>query len=237
MSKHIGIVACSAEGAALCYRTICAEGASLLGEYDHPEVSMHTFSLRSYMDALDIDDWDSVAKLMIESASKLASIGAEFAICPDNTIHQAFESVTAKSKIPWLHIADEVAKVAQSRGYKKVGVLGTKFLMEGPVYPKSLKKFGIDSQIPDSNARQKVHDVIFSELVCGVFSGSSRSSFGHVIEDLQKKHGCDAVILGCTEIPLLVSQEDSTLPVLDSTRILARAALNYAIQAQVAERS
>lgn len=237
MAKHIGIVACSAEGAALCYRTICAEGAAIMGEHDHPEVSMHTFSLASYMDALDVDDWDAVARLMIGSANKLASIGAEFAICPDNTIHQAFDKVVADSKIPWLHIADEVAKVAQSRGYKKLGVLGTRFLMEGPVYPGSLKKYGIDSQIPDSTARQRVHEVIFSELVCGVFSGSSRSYFGTVIDELREKHGCDAVVLGCTEIPLLVSQEDSTLPVLDSTRILARAALNFAVQSQLAERT
>lgn len=196
MSQHIGIVACSAEGAALCYRTICAEGASLMGEWDHPEVSMHTFSLRTYMDALNADKWDEVAKLMIGSVNKLAAIGADFAICPDNTIHQAFDSVTAKSKIPWLHIAKEVAKVAVERGYKKLGVLGTRYLMEGPVYPSTLNKLGIESQTPDSTARQRIS----------------------------------------TEIPLLVSQEDSVLPVLDSTRILARAALAKATMAQPAER-
>ncbi len=235
-SKHIGIVACSAEGAALCYRTICAEGASILGEYDHPEVSMHTFSLRSYMDALNSEGWDEIAKLMIASADKLASIGAEFAICPDNTIHQAFDKVVKKSKIPWLHIAEEVAKSAKERGYKKLGVLGTKYLMEGPVYPDSLKKLGIESEIPDSATRQRIHDIIFDELVNGVFSGASRNYFGSVIEKLSEKQGCDAVVLGCTEIPLLVSQEDSTLPVLDSTRILARAALNFATKPDLAER-
>lgn len=236
MSQHIGIVACSAEGAALCYRTICAEGASLMGEWDHPEVSMHTFSLRAYMDALNGDKWDEVAKLMIGSVNKLAAIGADFAICPDNTIHQAFDSVTAKSKIPWLHIAEEVARVAVERGYKKLGVLGTKYLMEGPVYPSTLNRLGIESQTPDSTARQRISDIIFSELVSGVFTGASRNYFSSVIETLESEHGCDAVVLGCTEIPLLVSQEDSVLPVLDSTRILARAALAKATKAQAAER-
>ena len=125
-SKHIGIVACSAEGAALCYRTICMEGTALLGRHAHPEVTMHTFPLSEYMRYIERDDWENVANLMLSSVSKLAKVGADFAICPDNTIHQAFDLVVNKSPIPWLHIAQEVAAEAKRKEYKCLGVLGTR---------------------------------------------------------------------------------------------------------------
>ena len=225
--KHIGIVACSAEGAALCYRTICVEGESLMGEHKHPEVSMHTYSLGDYMDFIYKNDWNGVANLMISSGEKLARIGADFLICPDNTLHQAFEHFGERSPLPWLHIAQEVGRAAANKNCRRLGVLGTKYLMEGPVYPSRLAEFEITSTFPSPEQRQKINSVIFEELVKSKFLPESRQYFSSVIRDL-KNQGCDGVVLGCTEIPLLISQEDSDLPVFDSTRLLARAALRKA---------
>lgn len=228
MSKHIGIVACSAEGAALCYRTICMEGANLLGRYTHPEIIMHTFPLCEYMRYIEKGDWENVADLMLSSVSKLAKVGADFAICPDNTIHQAFDLVVNKSPIPWLHIAQEVAAEAKRKEYKCLGVLGTRYLMEGPVYPSKITAVGIEHMIPEVKYRERINQIIFDELVNARFTSEALVYFKGVINELKNK-GCDAVILGCTEIPLLVTQEDSSLPILDSTRLLARAALKKAI--------
>ena len=229
MSKHIGIVACSAEGAALCYRTICSEAPKIMGEHNHPEISMHTYPLAEYMVHIRKGDWEKVADLMLFSTKKLSEIGADFAICPDNTIHEAFELVMEKSPVPWLHIAEEVAKQVRENGHKKLAITGTKYLMEGPVYPTALKKFDIKFEIPDKPDRDKIDRIIFKELVNGIFPEKSRLYFNEVINELRQT-GCDAVVLGCTEIPLLVNPDDCPLPTLDSTRLLARAALQEAIE-------
>ena len=229
MTQHIGIVACSAEGAALCYRTICVEGADYMGRHAHPEITMHTHPLSEYMYYIEKDDWKGVAGLMASSANKVAQVGADFAICPDNTIHQAFELAVEKSPIPWLHIAEEVAKEASRCSYNCLGILGTRFLMEGPVYSDRLTAIDINCKIPEKEDRKRINDIIFNELVYGKFYEESRSYFSDVINELKRK-GCDAVVLGCTEIPLLVTPESSPLPVLDSTRLLARAALKKAIK-------
>ena len=228
MPKHIGIVGCSAEGAALCYRTICGEAPPIMGEHMHPEISMHTHPLAEYMVPIRAGDWENVAALMISSAQKVSQIGAEFAICPDNTIHEAFELVKEKSPIPWLHIAEAVANKAIEDGFKQLAILGTKYLVTGPVYPVTLQKFDIASQIPEEGDRERIDEIIFKELVNGVFTEKSRRYFNEVIEKL-KSRGCDAAVLGCTEIPLLVDPDDCPLPVLDSTRLLSRAALKEAL--------
>ena len=228
MPQHIGIVACSAEGAALCYRTICLEGAELLGRHDHPEVSMHTHSLAKYMNCVYANDWAGVAELMISSAEKLAKAGTDFLICPDNTIHQAFDLVAHRSPRPWLHIAEEVGNEAKRSHYKRLGVLGTRYLMEGPVYPGKLTAAGIEFRIPGTKEREKINQIIFDELVNGQFLPRSLAYFTEVIRALGDE-GCDAVALACTEIPLLVTADSSPLPTLDSTRLLARAALRKAV--------
>jgi aspartate racemase len=228
MPQHIGIVACSAEGAALCYRTICLEGAALLGTHNHPEVSMHTHPLAAYMKYVLAGDWAGVAELMMSSAEKLARAGADFLICPDNTIHQAFDLVEHRSPRPWLHIAREVGCEAVRRNHKRIGVLGTRSLMESRVYPETLKGAGLDYRIPNTQQREKIDRIIFNELVNAQFLPQSRAYFTEVIRELAEG-GCDAVVLGCTEIPLIVTQESSPLPALDSTRLLARAALQKAL--------
>jgi aspartate racemase len=225
MAEHIGIVACSSEGASLCYRTICLEGAEFMGEHWHPDVTMHTYPLGRYE---EIGDWSKVGGLMLSSARKLARAGADFVICPDNTIHEAFDEVARESPIPWLHIAEVVAEEAARAGYKRLGLLGTRRLMEGPVYPPKLAARGIEHEIPEPQERQGINQIIFDQLVKGAFTDESRLYFARVIDKLKEK-GCDAVVLGCTEIPLLVTQESSSLPILDSTRLLAKAALRRAI--------
>ncbi len=229
MPLHIGIVACSTEGAALCYRTISLEGAALLGEHHHPEVSLHSHSLANYMRFVRANDWPGVAELMLSSAEKLARAGADFLICPDNTIHQAFDLIEHRSPRPWLHIAREVAKEAQRRGFKRLAILGTRYLMEGPVYPEALKAADIECRIPAPGQRERINAIIFDELVNGQFLPRSLAYHVEVIRAM-KDEGCDAVVLGCTEIPLLVSPESSPLPTLDSTRLLAKAAVRKAVE-------
>lgn len=226
--QHIGIVGCSAEGAALCYRTLCAEGARLLGPHAHPEVSMHTPSFAEYVDCLDRGDLPGVAELMLASATKLASVGADFLICPDNTIHQAFSYVEPRSPRPWLHIAEVVAAEASARGYRRLGLTGTRWLVDSSVYPEKLAARGLEHVRPSSAERDEIHRIIMDELVYGVFKPEGIAFFQGVIERMKQAEGCDAVVLGCTEIPLIVNDASSPLPTLDSTRLLARAALRRA---------
>jgi aspartate racemase len=227
---HIGIVACSAEGAALCYRTICTEGARMLGPHAHPEVSMHTFSLAQYMDPIYGGDWKAVGELMLASANKLAGSGAQFLICPDNTIHQALPHVEPRSPLPWLHIARVVASDAKARGLRRLAITGTRWLVESEVYPRELSQQGLDFARPRAEEREEINRIIMDELVYGVFKPEGVAYFQQVIARMKQDDACDAVVLGCTEIPLIIGDQNSPLPTLDSTRLLARAALQRAVQ-------
>jgi aspartate racemase len=229
VARHIGIVACSAEGAALCYRTIALEGRLVLGEHDHPEVTLHSIPMARHMEPIRRGDWARVGELLLESVRKAAAAGADFAICPDNTVHEAFDFVAPHSPIPWLHIAEVVAEEAARRGYTRVGVLGTRYLMEGPVYPQALGKQGIGWRIPGPADRDTIDRTIFQELVNAIFTEDSRAMFDRVMSSL-KNEGCDAAALACTEIPLIVRPESAPLPTLDSTRLLARAAVRRALE-------
>lgn len=229
MPQHIGIVACSAEGASLCYRTICVEGAQLLGAHDHPEVSMHTHSLAEYMRCIYRGDWQGVGELMLSSANKLARTGADFLICPDNTIHQALNYIVPRSPLPWLHIAEVVAEEAIERGFRRLGLTGTRWLVESEIYPEKLAARGLAFVRPNPAERDEINRIIFDELVYGVFKPEAVASFQRVMGRM-KDEGCDAVVLGCTEIPLVMNDTNSPLPTLDSTRLLARAALHRAVQ-------
>src|SRR5262245_38094737 len=205
--RRIGIVAVSAEGAALCYRTLCTEGAAILGPHAHPEVTMHTYPLSDYMEDIYKDDWRGLGQRMLASARTLVDAGADFLICPDNTAHQGLDLVIAESPAPWLHIAEEVARVAAERGFRRLGILGTRYLMEGPVYPPKLRARNIDHVVPDAADRERINAIIFDELVYGRFEEGSRKYMQGVIRSLGER-GCDAVVLGCTEIPLLISETD-----------------------------
>jgi aspartate racemase len=229
MVQHIGIVACSAEGAALCYRTICAEGAHLLGRHAHPEVSMHTPSLAEYVAFLERDDWRGVGELMLASAEKLARIGADFLICPDNTIHRAFSYLETRSPLPFLHIAEVTAAEAARRGFRRVGVVGTRWLVESEVYPEKLAERGIGHMRSNAAEGGEINRIIMDELTYGVFKPEAVDEFRRVFTRM-KAEGCDAAALACTEIPLIMNDDNSPLPTLDTTRLLAQAALRRATE-------
>jgi aspartate racemase len=228
VTQHIGIVGCSAPGAALCYSTICSEGAELLGPHAHPEVTMHTPSLADYVSCLDRDDWIGVGELMLTSAHKLADVGADFLICPDNTIHRALPDLESRSPLPWLNIAEVVATEAVDRKFRRLLLTGTRWLVDSEVYPEKLDDRGLEFVRPDEGERDEMSRIIMNELVRGVFKPEAVSFFQNVIEQ-SKESGCDAAILGCTEIPLIIDDTNSALPTLDSTRLLARAALRRAV--------
>ena len=230
MTQHIGIVACSAEGAALCYREICLQALPLMGEHSHPQITMNSIPMAEHMRHITRGDWEGVADLLLASARKVAAAGADFTICPDNTCHEAFPYLLPKSPIPWLHIAEVVVGEARRRGFRRLGVLGTKYLMESSVYTGAAAKHAIDCEIPEAGDRERVNTIIFKELVNGRFPEASRLYFNELMAEF-KSRGCDAAVLGCTEIPLIVRPEDAPLPTLDSTRLLARAALDRALSA------
>jgi aspartate racemase len=225
---HIGIVAGTAEGAALCYRTICLEAEHVMGRrYVHPEITLHSSPLHLYLNAIDRNDWRGVAALMSHSASKLARVGADFLICPNNTLHQAIDLV--ESPLPWLHIAKPVLEEIIQHGWRRVGILGTQIVMEGSIYSHALKQRDVETVIPAGADRVRIQHMIRSELIAGRFTSDSRLFLQKVISEMADE-GVEAVILGCTELPLFLSEEQSILPMLDSTRLLARAALRYGVQ-------
>lgn len=221
---HIGIVACSAEGAALCYRTICAEAPQRWGPHVHPELSLHSHSLADYVACLERGDLQGVATLMLSSAQKLAAAGADFLVCPDNTIHAALPLVEPQSPRPWLHIAEVVGRSARQRGFRRLGLSGTRWLVDSEVYPEQLARYGIECVRPAPADRDAMDAIIMNELVPGIVRPLSVGVFQGVFRQMREA-GCDAVVLGCTEIPLLMNDANSPLPTLDSTRLLARAAL------------
>ncbi len=228
MTQHIGIVACSAEGAALCYRTICVEGAEIMGGHGHPEVSMHTPNLAEYVACLEAGDLAGVGEIMLASAEKLAGMGCDFLVCPDNTIHQALPGILPRSPLPWLHIAEVVADEAAAKGFQRLALTGTKWLVDSEVYPEKLAALGIECQRPREGECIAIDRIIMDELVKSIFKPESVSTIQDIIDRLAKA-GCDGVILGCTELPLVINDGNSPLPTLDSTRLLARAALRRAL--------
>jgi aspartate racemase len=236
MAEHIGIVAAGGEGPALCYRTICAEAAEFLGPHAHPEITVHTHSLADYLKRIERGDWQAVAALMLTSANKLAGAGADFLICPVNTIHEAFGLVEPHSPLPWLHIVDVVADEAVRRGFRRIGLTGTRWLVESDVYSERLTARNLECVRPNRADREDINRVIVDELVKGVFTSEAVERCQRVIARL-KDEGCDAVVLGCTEIPLIINDSNSVLPTLDSTRLLARAALRRAVHGAPAPQS
>jgi aspartate racemase len=226
--KHIGIVACSAEGAALCYRTIAQSAEQYLGDHNHPRVTLDSIAMAEWVPAFNAGDYRAVGEFMLVSAQVVANAGADFAICPDNSCHLSWPYFIQRSPIPWLHIGEAVALEAERCGSKKAGLLGTRFTMKGPMYREIFQRRGMEVVAPSSQDQQIVDDAIWNELVHGKFPERSRLRYNEVIARLQAQ-GCDSVILGCTEIPLLVRPDDCPLPTLDSTRLLAIAAVKQAI--------
>lgn len=226
--KHLGVLAHSMEGAALCLRAFCQEGFSQLGPHAHPDVTLDCIALARSMPAWDEGDYASIRATLSVSVQRLARAGAEFFVCPDNTAHIVLEQPGEALALPGLHIAEVVADHAAGDGRTRVGVLGTRYLMDGLVYPRVFTSRGMAAEVPEAGDRHIINKIIFEELVNGVFTASSRQDYARVIEQLAAK-GCDAVALVCTEIPLLVTPDASCLPTLDSTQLLARAAFDVAV--------
>ena len=226
--KHIGILAHSFEGATLCFRTACLDGVKRLGAHMHPEITMTCRPMALVLDAWERGDNAALRRFFMEDAAKLAAAGADFFVLPDNTAHIAMESTGDPFPLPGLHIGEVVAEQAAHDGRRKVGILGTKYTMAGPVYPGALGRRGIAWAVPDEDDREQVNRIIFDELCLGVFKDQSRDAYVQIIDKL-KADGCDAVALVCTEIPLLITEAVSPLPILDSTRLLAKAAVEVAI--------
>jgi aspartate racemase len=229
--KHIGILAHSAEGATLCYRTMWMEGVRLLGAHQHPEITLTGVGMADALDDWERGDLAALRAFFMRDAKKLAAAGADFFVCPDNTAHIALESEGEPFPIPCLHIGEVVADQAQGDGRRKVGILGTKWTMTGPVYPGAFGRREIGWAIPGEADRKRIDDIIFGELCLGIFTEESREAYLRIIGKLAGQ-GCDAVALVCTEIPLLITEDVSPLPILDSTRLLARAAVEVAIGEQ-----
>src|SRR5579884_3171736 len=229
--KHLGILAHSVEGAALCFRAFCQEGFRQLGPHNHPDVTLVCITMARSMPAWEAADSAPIRAILAQSITRLAQASADFFICPDNTAHIALEEPGDDLALPGLHIAEVVADRAALAGYKRVGILCTKYTMTASVYPRALAARGIQAEVPEAEERRIIDEIIFEELVNGIFSDSSRQQYIHIIEQLRTR-GCDAVALVCTEIPLLITPDLSPLPTLDSTRLLARAAFEVAIDQQ-----
>ena len=225
--KHVGILAHSFEGATLCFHEICLEGTRRLGAHLHPEVTMTAQAMDHMMDAWERGDLPALRAMFMHDADKLAAAGADFFVCPDNTAHIALESPGDAFPLPGLHIGEVVADQALRDGRRKVAILGTDWTMTGPVYPGALGRRGIDWAIPEEADRRLIHDIIFEELCLGRFTEESRQAYVAIIAKLAGE-GCDSVALVCTEIPLLITADVSPLPILDSTRLLAHAAVDVA---------
>jgi len=226
--EHVGVLAHSSEGGSACFRLLCQESFKEFGQYEHPDVSLDCIAFGRSMRAWDAGDHDAVRRILAVSIERLARAGAAFFACADNTAHMALERPGPDLALPGLHIAEVVAGRAQLDGRKRVGVLGTKYTMDGPLYPQALAARGIAAELPDPDERRVINRIIFEELVKGVFTDESLHEYLRIIERLEMR-GCDAVALVCTEIPLLVAPEASPLPALDSTVLLARAALDVAV--------
>jgi len=226
--KHIGILAHSFEGATLCFHTACLEGVNRLGAHMHPEITMTCSPMALVLDAWERGDNADLREFFRKDSEKLAAAGADFFVCPDNTAHIALESPGEPFPIPGLHIGEVVAEQALREGRRKVGILGTKYTMTGPVYPGALGRRGLDWAVPSEEDRELVNRIIFDELCLGDFRDESRAAYVRIIEKLADE-GCDSVALVCTEIPLLITADVSPLPILDSTRLLAAAAVDVAV--------
>ena len=226
--KHIGILAHSVEGSALCYLATCHEGSRRLGAHMHPDITLHMVAMGKAMDAWETGNLQAIRKILFDTVGRLAAAGCDFFICPDNTAHLALEAPGESFPLPGLHIARIVAEKARAAGYAKIGVLGTKWTMEGPLYGDAFDGLGCQSMIPGGKDMELVDRVIFDQLCNGIISDRSRQDYIRIISQFRDQN-CDAVVLGCTEIPLLITADISPLPCLDSTRLLAISAIDVAL--------
>jgi len=226
--KTIGIAAHSAEGGALCFLTACHEGEAELGPHLHPNIVLSILPMGWSLSGWESGDHTVVAEHLARGVQQVTDAGADFYVCPDNTAHIVLEQIADELPIPGLHIADVVCAEIASGGWERVAVLGTRWTMTGPVYARALERRGLAMLVPGERTRERINAVIFDELCQGVFTTETKDLFLGAIAEV-RADGAECVVLGCTEIPLIVTAEDSPLPILDSTRLLARAAVRRAL--------
>ena len=229
MHKRIGILGgVSPESTVAYYQYLTRTYTERYGDYGYPEILIFSVSFQRYADWSKQDRWDLIAEGLSEAGQKLAAAGADFVIISANTMHLVLDEVRARVPVPVLSLLYALVEAIQARGFRTVGLLGTKFTMEKPFYREALAQHGIEVLMPDAEDRAYVNRVIYDELVAGQIRDESREGYLRIIHGLHER-GAEAVILGCTEIPLLVSEADAGLPLLDTTAIHAEAALRYAI--------
>lgn len=225
---HIGILAHSADGSALCYLEMVREAGRKLGPHEHPDITLAIRPMAPTIPWWDAMDLDSINESFMRSAERLVAAQCDFFVCPDNTAHIALDAAREPFPLPGLHICDVVAARAKADGRKRIALLGTRYTMRGPAYPAAFKRYGLEMRVPDAEDQELLNRLIFDELCMGEITESARAEFLRIIEEL-KREGCDAVALSCTEIPLIVTPDISPLPTLDSTRLLAHAAVAVAL--------
>ncbi len=227
---HAGLVAHTPEGAALCFQEFCRLGNLESEAQLYPDISMDHIAFGRSLPAWNKGDHAAVRAILALSIERLARAGANFFFCPANTAHVALEGAGPPLPLPGLHIAHVTAVAAAREGRRMVGVLGTRFTLQSGLYERALGRYGVEAAAPDPSDQKTIDDMIFGELVRGVFTPASRDACLSIIDRLAKR-GSDAVALACTEIPLLLSADQgSDLPQLDTTRLLARAALDVSSQ-------
>lgn len=226
--RTIGIAAHSSEGAGLCFLTACRVGGEKLGEHRHPPIVMSALPMSLSMPGWNSGDWSLVEPHLVEGVRILARAGADFFVCPDNTAHLVLDRCIDRLPLPGLHIAEVVCAEIRRRRFSRVGLLGTRWTMEGEVYARALTEYSIERLVPDAAEQALLHRLIFDELCNGHFGESAVTPFLNAIDRLRAR-GAQAVILGCTEIPIVVSDDNASLPTLDSTRLLARDAVALAM--------
>lgn len=230
MHKTIGILGgMSPESTVAYYETITRTYTERFGDYGYPQILIYSVSFQTYVDWPKEGRWELVAEGLSQAARSLELAGADVILIATNTMHIVFDEVAASVDVPMLSLLDAVGEAIEARGMRTVGLLGTAFTMENTFYQDTLAERGITILLPEEEDRKRVNDVIYDELVAGVMRDASREVFLGIIEDLEAR-GAEGVILGCTEIPLLVSQEVSALPLFDTTTIHAEAALRYAVE-------
>ena len=230
MHKRIGILGgMSPESTVAYYEYITRTYTERFGDYGYPEVLIYSVSFQPYVDWPNQDRWDLVADGLSQAAQKLVAAGAEVILIATNTMHLVFDEVQARVEVPMLSLLDATAEAIQGRGLSRVGLLGTRFTMEKSFYQDALARHGISTLVPDADDRAYVNRVIYDELVAGQIRDESRVGYLAIIHKLAEQ-GAQGIILGCTEIPLLVDEAGAGIPLFDTTQIHAEAALNYAVQ-------
>lgn len=224
MPKHIGIVAVSPEGSALCYRDIFRSARKRFGDRIQPTVTLHNLPVQAYVDAAISENWHAIGDMLALSARVLAKAGAEFCIVPDNLLQHGVHLAEHASPIPWLTMTDLVCEAVKNDGRTCVGIIGTKLVMYGSTYQTHLGLKGVRVIAPEEHEANAVDDIMFRELFVGDVQVSSQKRLLDVVRHL-KERGCEGVVLACTEAPLLIDQSNSPLPVYDSTALLAEGAV------------